>query len=699
MRMFASLSIRSVLGLLVGFMGALLVVMSLWTLRDAVGDWTETERVASTTVASRHLFKAVMGTRLERGTELSATTSLSAADAATVDRIATTRKSSEEGYGDAIPSLAGLNVQGLPAALERVKAAHSAMDTLRTRIDPGIRKVKAERDAALEGDVPKIAGAYLDSLYGIADLVEDSLKMVDPMVDQILAVKRNAWAVRNFGGGLAGRIENAVAKGAPWTQADIIGAADDFGRATYAWSLVTEAGKRADLPKTLGETIEKGRGYFSGPSADERRKMIDTLSGGTAISMPMVDLQKRNTAELNLSVDVVNAALDQMVNRAGERHGHATVVLLVSGLLLIAAVILTGTGFLVAYRRVSAPIQEMTGAMRSLADHDLMVAIPGIGRADEIGAMAAAVQVFKDNAVRADQLAVEREAERAAKEARAKVLESMARDFDSSISGVLGAVGSALTDLGKTAQTMSDISRKTSEQATTVSGASDQASASVQTVASAAEELSASIAEIARQVEQSSRVSRVASEEAGHTNEMVLGLAETSARIGDVVKLINDIASQTNLLALNATIEAARAGDAGKGFAVVAGEVKNLANQTARATEEIGTQIGAVQSATTQAVTAIGNIVGRIQEINEIASAIASAVEEQSAATAEIARNVQQAASGTHEVSSNISGVTRSAIETGSAAEKVLASSQTLSQGTEEMRQTVTGFLEGVRKA
>ncbi|MDR3436081.1 methyl-accepting chemotaxis protein [Telmatospirillum sp.] len=699
MRLFASLSIRSVLGLLVGFMGVLLVLMSLWVLSDAFRIWNETNRVTSSTVASRYLFKTMLATRIERGAEMTATASEAIAAGAVEDRIASYRKISEEGYGESIAALDKLDIPGLPAVLGRLKSTHEGMAALRPRIDGGIKKAMAERDSALVGDVPKIAGAYLDSLYAISDTVEASLKLVDPVVDQILAVKRNAWAVRNYAGAVAAQIEGTVARGTVWAAPDVATATDNFGRATYAWALVKEAAMRADTPKALVTAIEKGEGYFTGPSAGERRTLIDKLSGGTPVSIPMVELQQRNTAELNLVVDVANEALDQMVNRASERRGHATTVLVVSGLLLAAAVILTVTGFLVAYRRVSAPIQEMTGAMRRLADHDLTVAIPGIGRADEIGAMATAVQVFKDNAVRADQLTVEQEVERAAKEARAKELESMAHNFDRSISSVLDTVGGALSDLEKTAQAMSNISRETSEQATAVAAASDEASTSVQTVASAAEELSASIAEIARQVEQSSRVSSVASEEAGHTNEMVLGLAETSARIGDVVKLINDIASQTNLLALNATIEAARAGDAGKGFAVVAGEVKNLANQTARATEEIGTQIGAVQSATSQAVTAIGNIVGRIHEINEIAAAIASAVEEQSAATAEIARNVQQAASGTHEVSSNISGVTRSAIETGSAAEKVLASSQTLSQGTGQMRQTVTGFLEGVRRA
>jgi len=698
MRFLSKLSIRGVLGLLVGFMGLLLVAVSVITLLDAMKNWSNANRVADTAVTSRSLFKTMMGTRIERGAEMTATAAEAAAESATESRIASYRKISEEGYAESIAVLAKFNVAGLVPAIERLKSTHEAMATLRPRIDSGIPKAKSARDPSLAGDVPKIAGAYLEALYEISDRVDASLKLIDPVVDQFLSVKRSAWAIRNFGGLVAVRLEGATARAVGWTPADVVAASEDAARAAHAWSIIGEVAARADVPAALADKITKAKGYFTGPMADERKKLIETLSGGATLSMPMVDLQKRNTAELDLVVDVVNAALDEMVGRASERNGQAGLSLILSSLLMVVAGVLTVCGFWIVYRHISVPIQDMTGAMRRLAAHDLLVDIPGVGRADEIGAMAEAVQVFKDNAIRADALTAEQEKERSAREVRSKTLEDMARRFDGSVSGVLDTVGGALSDLEKTARAMADISRKTSEQATTVAAASEEASTSVQTVASAAEELSSSIAEIARQVEQSSRVSQAASDEASHTNEMVLGLAETSTRIGDVVKLINDIASQTNLLALNATIEAARAGDAGKGFAVVANEVKSLANQTARATEEISSHIGAVQGATEQAVTAIGSIVSRIQEINEIASAIASAVEEQSAATAEIARNVQQAASGTQEVSATIGGVTRSATETGAAAEQVLVSSDTLSGGASQLKETVSNFLQGVRK-
>jgi len=396
---------------------------------------------------------------------------------------------------------------------------------------------------------------------------------------------------------------------------------------------------------------------------------------------------------------------DIEINRSGAKSAAITMAKSYDNArfaLFIALVVIVGVITFMALSlrgAIARPIMTMTEAMRRLAEGDNAIEIPALDRGDEIGEMAKAVQVFKDNAIRTERMAAERRAEQSAREERTRRIESLTSDFDQAIGSVLDMVSQAAGQMENTAQAMTSNADRSNLQASTVAAATEEASTSVQTVAAAAEELSASITEIGRQVEQSSRVSQAACTEASRTNETVKGLAESSAKIGAVVSLINDIASQTNLLALNATIEAARAGDAGKGFAVVAGEVKHLANQTAKATEEIGAQIGAVQSATEAAVAAIGAIVTRIEEINGIAGAIAAAVEEQSAATAEIARNVQQAAQGTNEVASNIGGVSQSAAETGEAAAQVLVSARTLTQDATEMKSVVERFLEGVRAA
>jgi methyl-accepting chemotaxis protein len=389
-----------------------------------------------------------------------------------------------------------------------------------------------------------------------------------------------------------------------------------------------------------------------------------------------------------------SAAATQAASAGADRIAHTNIA--IAGVVLVLGIALA----YIITRGISRPVRRMTGAMKVLASGDISAVVPGTDRRDEIGDMAKAVEIFKQNMIETERLRVEQDESKQRTELDKKMLlNKLAGDFESGVRASLDALASAAAEMRATSQSMSATAEETSTQATAVAAAAEQASANVQTVAAATEELSSSVSEIGRQVGQSTKIAGQAVTEADRTNVTVQGLSAAAQKIGDVVKLISDIASQTNLLALNATIEAARAGDAGKGFAVVASEVKSLANQTAKATEEIAAQVASMQGATNEAVTAIRSIGGTIGSINEIATAIAAAVEEQGAATQEIARNVHEAAQGTGQVSSNIVGVNQAAAETGTAAGQVLTSAEELGKQAETLRGDVDRFLAEIRAA
>jgi methyl-accepting chemotaxis protein len=371
--------------------------------------------------------------------------------------------------------------------------------------------------------------------------------------------------------------------------------------------------------------------------------------------------------------------------------------IVLSSLLLTIVIGIGAAVFLV--RGVSAGIKSIVAPMQALGNGDLTAQVPHQGEKTEIGAMAEALQVFKQALIakKAADEAAARDAD--AKIERGRRVDNITRDFESLIGEIVATVSSASTQLEASAGTLTTTAERAQQLTTTVAAASEEASTNVRSVASATEEMASSINEIGRQVQDSARMAGEAVDQARKTNDRVSELSKAAARIGDVVELINTIAGQTNLLALNATIEAARAGEAGRGFAVVASEVKALAEQTAKATGEIGQQITGIQTATQDSVNAIKEIGGTIEKLCEISSTIASAVEEQGAATQEISRNVQQAAHGTQQVSSHITDVQRGASETGSASSQVLAAAQSLSGDSNRLKLEVGKFLNSVRAA
>ena len=671
----------------------------------AAGAWTSWQRlgavsrIGAVAEATAYMFTALHNLRVDRASTSRDLNSEKPLTAMT-PQLKEVRAADLPALKSAVAALGNVDFPERQAAVADLSQRVTKLAAMHEESAAAFLQPKAARRAGFSKEYFDETSALIDTLDKLSARMTRLVKLEDAYVDQLLEIKQLAWVVRNSGGDASVMVSNAL--GGLGLPADpLLKYTANVASVNTAWGVLEGVAAGLPLPPRFAAAVEKAkREFFAADFIALRDKMVKMLIAGEKPEMSTLEWTGLTVPKLGTALAVAEVALDIAKDHAAEQRASAMSRLSVElGLLAFAVAMALGLMFVVT-RRITRPLDMIQNGMRKLAGGDVTVEVPYAERKDEIGALAGAMQAFKDSLLDADRLRSEQhEIETRAASVRASEMQRLANEFQTTVGNIVDAVSAKSGELESAAGMLSRTAESTQSLSGSAASASQEASSNVQSVASAAEEMSASVNEIAQRVQESSNIAAEAVSQASKTDARIAELSAAASRIGDVVKLITAIAEQTNLLALNATIEAARAGEAGRGFAVVASEVKALATQTAKATDEIGTQISAMQVATNDSVVAIKEIGSTIGRISEIAESIAASVQEQGAATQEISRNVQHAASGTAQVVTNINDVNRGASETGTASAQVLASAQFLASESGHLKAEVEKFVRTVRAA
>jgi methyl-accepting chemotaxis protein len=658
-----------------------------------------TNRIGVVTEASANMFKAMDRLRDDRSLSNRLLNSDQAVDSAAEKNIRDKRDEEMPAMSRALELLPTTEFAQKQAFLPEFERLFKALTAGQKEFWEEAAKPKASRRQALAKEYADLASALLQLLDKLSAVLTASINHEDAMVDQLLMIKQTAWLLRNIGGDTSVLVATALYSGqaspdARFTYAKLVGGTET------AWNALKLAAAGMQLPPALSEAVAATeRAYFEPQYLAVRDRLLNAVLSGEKPEMTPNQWSPYTLARHAGAVSVAYAALEAVREHIASQYSLAQRSLLLQLVLLATTISVALGAVILVNRRVIKPLHKMRDAMLKVAAGELTVETGYAERRDEIGALAGALETFKQQA--SEKLKIEaQERERSAGAAvRQRAVEGYVGEFEGVVRDMLNKLSDASGQMRTTSSSLSTVSHQTNERVQVAEKASNDASMNVESVASAAEELSASINDISQQAAHAAGIAGRAVSQARDTDGTVQGLAQSAGRIGEVVGLINSIAAQTNLLALNATIEAARAGEAGRGFAVVASEVKSLASQTAKATEEISEQIADIQKVANAAVDAIKGIGSIIGEVNEVATAIAAAVHEQGAATQEITRSTQYAAQGTRNVSENILGVKTDADAAAAAAEHVKQASETLETQSQQLGSEVTEFLGKIRAA